>query len=391
MGDLRAVRAAIAALALDVLVYPEVGMCALTYALSAARLAPVTLGTWCFAGTAGQAQAHEHTRAADLAGIDFYVSSTMLEPEGRAAECGGRSGGVCAWRGLPPGAARGAEPRYSEQLVRMEGPAWWYPSQAPPPPTAADEALLRARIWRDILHMPQHGAAAAGAAAGAATMAAPPVVRLYLCLQAAQKLHPAFDAAILAVLQRDAAARVVLLRDGKMSQIVARRLARLGDDAPWQRELLRRVVWVRRLGAVEYWGLLRMGSVMLDSFPYGGFTTAMDALGVGLPVVTMRGADIRGRWGAGALERIAQDGAGAATSEADEAAWAGIGRIVERGDVEGFATAAVEVVRSSTAQRRAWLRQRAGVLLFEQSSALAEWARFLARAVRMDTAGLAYA
>jgi predicted O-linked N-acetylglucosamine transferase (SPINDLY family) len=65
--DARAARAAVAACGLDVLVYTDLGMDSLTYALACARLAPVQCLTWGHPATSG------------LDTLDYFLSSELLE------------------------------------------------------------------------------------------------------------------------------------------------------------------------------------------------------------------------------------------------------------------------------------------------------------------------
>ena len=67
--------------------------------------------------------------------------------------------------------------------------------------------------------------------------------------------------------------------------------------------------------------LLRVCDVNLDTYPYGGWTTNMDALYVGLPVVTQEGSLARTRWGAGML-RVMGIQEGIAQNEEEYIAWA---------------------------------------------------------------------
>lgn len=62
-------------------------------------------------------------------------------------------------------------------------------------------------------------------------------------------------------------------------------------------------------------GLLSIADVQLDSYPYGGWTTNMEALYSGLPIVTQEGALARSRWGAGMLRALGVSEGIAATEE----------------------------------------------------------------------------
>jgi predicted O-linked N-acetylglucosamine transferase (SPINDLY family) len=81
--------------ALDILLYPDVGMARLAYFLAYARLAPVQCVTWGHPVTTG------------LPNIDYYISSASLEPEG-------------------------ADAHYTERLARLSRlPTYYYRPEAP--------------------------------------------------------------------------------------------------------------------------------------------------------------------------------------------------------------------------------------------------------------------
>jgi protein O-GlcNAc transferase len=144
--DLNSARTQIAALELDVLIFPEIGMDALTYYLAHARLARVqwtTLGHPCTSG---------------LDTIDSYLSYAALEPEG-------------------------SERFYSETLVRLPEGAIYpdYPAVAMPP----------APRNRNALGLPAQGP-------------------LFVCPQSLFKLMPQFDSAIARILDELPAATLLL-------------------------------------------------------------------------------------------------------------------------------------------------------------------------------------
>lgn len=68
-------------------------------------------------------------------------------------------------------------------------------------------------------------------------------------------------------------------------------------------------------------GLLSIADVQLDSYPYGGWTTNMEALYTGLPIVTQEGELARSRWGAGLLRSLGIH-EGIASSEEEYITWA---------------------------------------------------------------------
>lgn len=56
--------------------------------------------------------------------------------------------------------------------------------------------------------------------------------------------------------------------------------------------------------ASDLFALLTLCDVQLDTYPYGGWTTNMEAVYAGLPIVTQEGRMARTRWGAGILRAM---------------------------------------------------------------------------------------
>lgn len=73
--------------------------------------------------------------------------------------------------------------------------------------------------------------------------------------------------------------------------------------------------------AKDIMGLLAMGDVQLDTYPYGGWTTNMEALYMGLPIVTQEGDMMRNRWGSHMLRALGIQ-EGIARDEFEYIAWA---------------------------------------------------------------------
>lgn len=110
-SDAAAWCAAIRGDALDVLIYPEIGMDPLTLRLAARRLAPI------------QAVGLGHPVTTGLAQMDLFLSSALMEPPG-------------------------AQARYSERLVPLPGLGIaWRPTPQPPAPPPIPRDPARVDLW----------------------------------------------------------------------------------------------------------------------------------------------------------------------------------------------------------------------------------------------------
>jgi len=223
--DLAAARQAIADCALDVLVYPDIGMSPLTYFLAFARLAPVQCVSWGHPDTTG------------IASLDYFLSCDAMEPAA-------------------------GEAHYSERLVRLPGPTLYYPRPG------FDVRLKR----RDELGLDE-------------------AAHLYTCPQSLFKFHPDFDAVLAAILRRDPAGRLVLVR-GADRHLDDRLIARLTRAAP---DIAARIVVLPTLSRADFVALLAASDVMLDPLHYSGGNTSLEAFSVGTPIVTWPGDFMRGR------------------------------------------------------------------------------------------------
>ncbi len=174
--------------------------------------------------------------------------------------------------------------RYRERLVLLPGLGTRYR-----PPPRVDKAR------RDHFGLPAEG-------------------RLYLCPQSMFKIHPDSDALFLELLERDEDAVLLFVAattEGQRESFV-RRLER-GMKA---RGLKRRkqIKLLPLMSRRDFRRLMTVADVMIDTPHWSGGSTSLDALGSGLPIVTLPGAFMRGRQSAAMLrtvgveELIAPDG-----------------------------------------------------------------------------------
>lgn len=90
-------------------------------------------------------------------------------------------------------------------------------------------------------------------------------------------------------------------------------------QAAEQAGVANRLFIVPPLGRVD--ALLAIADIQLDTYPYGGWTTTMEALYMGLPTITQEGDMARNRWGASMLRALGVQ-EGIASNEEEYVEWA---------------------------------------------------------------------
>lgn len=251
-----------------------------------------------------QAHLQGHPVTPGIPNLDYFLTSALQEP------------------------ANGAD-HYRETPVPFAGTLFCYDRlPAPPPATRSD-----------------FGLPAAGA--------------LYVCPQTLFKFHPDFDAILRAILEADPDGWLVLLEDRLTAR--TRQLAdRLAGSLGARRD---RVLWVPRMPKQRYFQLIALSAAVLDTTCFSGANTTLQALGLGVPVVTLPGAFVRGRMTLG---------------------WLREGELMEMcaSDAADYARIAVRLGRDPAWRKALVDRIRAAEpRLFERREVVAEIQDFLVRAV----------
>lgn len=135
-------------------------------------------------------------------------------------------------------------------------------------------------------HRPQIGPPMARASVGIADDE-----HLYLCPQTLFKIHPDMDDILLAIVQRDAAARIVLIEHHARHMRTALE-QRMGKLSPL---LVERLRFIKTLPHSEYLRLAAAADVVLDTPHFNGQNTSLEAFAAGAPVVTLPGVLQRSR------------------------------------------------------------------------------------------------
>ncbi|MBI3865654.1 MAG: tetratricopeptide repeat protein [Planctomycetia bacterium] len=235
--DVAAAREQVATAGLDVLVFPDVGMDPVGTALAHSRLARVQCALWGHPVTTG------------IPTIDHFVSSRLVEPPDAAAH-------------------------YTENLVLLDSLPVYY--ERPAKIVAASREAARREFG---LPAGQH---------------------LYLCPQSLFKMHPDFDDLLRGILERDPAARIVLIEaphrnwNETLFARLRRNLGALADN----------VIFTRRVDRQAFLRLIATADVVLDPLHFGGGNTSFQALGLGIPIVTLPSQLMRGRVTAGCYRKM---------------------------------------------------------------------------------------
>ena len=255
--DLDRAREIVLGLGLDILVFPEISMDPFTYFISMSKLAKLQAVWW------------GHPETSGIPTIDYFIS---LDVE--------------VW---------GSSSYYTERLYKMSGISTYYVD----PVENVDENDLnhtRAKITLldEIIGVDMYNKDDVSD------------IHIYTCAQSLFKMHPNhFDVAAAEILFRDESAHIVMIR-GRQShwtEIVLKRLAaeigrlasrdRISDDEGddtvivedeednLSKKMLNRIHFIQRRSHSRYLNMLLGSDVVLDTFPFGGGVSNLEALAVG--------------------------------------------------------------------------------------------------------------
>jgi protein O-GlcNAc transferase len=235
--------ASIKTASVDVLVYPELGMDAKIYALAALRLAPVQVCGWGHPVTSGHVN------------VDYYLSCAAMEPAN-------------------------AVEHYNEKLHLLPGLGTCYAM-----PKTLDPLHEVGRRQRADFQLP-------------------PDKTLYLLPQSLFKIHPDNDALITRLLAGDENGVLVMFATqyASWTRLFVERLQRAFARAGLAPE--GRVKILPHMSHDEYKRVNQLCDVMIDTLHWSGGNTSLDALAMGLPIVTLPGELMRGRQSAAMLSML---------------------------------------------------------------------------------------
>jgi predicted O-linked N-acetylglucosamine transferase (SPINDLY family) len=192
-----------------------------------------------------QAMAYGHPETTGLPTVDYFLSSELMEPPE-------------------------AETLYSEKLIRLPHTGLHY------------EPL---DVVAEPFDLARHGVRADAVK--------------YLCCQSLHKYLPRHDALLPRIAQAVPAAQFIFIRHHLGQEIFQHRLAAAFAAAGL--DAAAHVVFVPPMTLPAYTGLNAACDIYLDSLEWSGGNTTLEAIAVGLPIVTVAGKFLRGRVSAGIL------------------------------------------------------------------------------------------
>ena len=146
-------------------------------------------------------------------------------------------------------------------------------------------------IQPDVFYLPGYERASLARPIGREELGLPRDTRLYACLQTLFKLHPDFDAVLVSILDRDPAGEVLLIGSPRSdADLLRERFKRtLGAAAA-------RVRFLDPMPQERYLATVAAADVALDPLYFGGNNSSCEALALGVPLVTLPGDHLYGRY-----------------------------------------------------------------------------------------------
>jgi predicted O-linked N-acetylglucosamine transferase (SPINDLY family) len=232
---------------LDVILYPEIGMHALTLKLACLRLAPIQAATW------------GHPETTGLPTMDLYISAAAIEPPA-------------------------ADGNYTERLVTLPNLGVYVEPLAP---QAREINLRTLKLPRDepLLLCP-----------GSPFKYGPRYDSVWV--QIAQRLGRK------TLFRRSGGGRLVFFKfqGDERNRRLETRLRAAFDAAGVDFDS--HVSFLQPLKRPDFFALMRRSALMLDTLSFSGFNTAIQAIECGLPMLAFEGEFMRGRLASGILRQL---------------------------------------------------------------------------------------
>ena len=108
------------------------------------------------------------------------------------------------------------------------------------------------------------------------------------------KIHPIFDDVIVNIIKENPNFFIMIVEYKGMERVIIDRLKK-----QLSKKQLNQLIFSPHLKKDEYFFVLRKADVILETFPFGGGNTMLQALAVGTPYVSLKSNHLRGSFGSG--------------------------------------------------------------------------------------------
>ena len=231
----------------DFIVYPDIGMKLLPTLIAYSRIAPVQITTW----------GHSETSGIDT--IDYFISSSIFEKELIISQS-----------------------YYTEKLILLKSLGTFYIS---PHILFVDNNPEYIDKKKKFKTRSEYGYKN--------------TQNLYVCLQTFYKINPNFEKCLARILELDPNGIILLSNTFPFCKSHLKRIKKIFGD-----EKIKRLRWFGSLEKDEFLNLVSICDVCLDPFPFGGFNTSYDAFVYNIPVVTLDGDFLHGRFTSGLYRKM---------------------------------------------------------------------------------------
>ena len=255
----------------DFIIYPDIGMKLLPTLLAYSRIAPVQITTW----------GHSETSGIDT--IDYFISSEYFENNVHI-------------NNINP------QLYYTEKLILFKSLGTFYISphklfieNNPKYQELKNTGELNSSI-KKFKTRDQYGFTNEQ--------------NIYVCLQTFYKLNPEFEACLARILELDPKGIILLSNTYPFCKSHLKRIKNIIGN-----EKISRLRWFGSLEKDEFLNLVSISDVCLDPFPFGGFNTSYDAFDYNIPVVTLEGEYLHGRFTSGLYRKMGLDECIVSTTE----------------------------------------------------------------------------
>ena len=124
-------------------------------------------------------------------------------------------------------------------------------------------------------------------------------VNIYLCSQSLFKIHPSFDEYIRGILENDSNGIFILLDTfGNKKRIINR------FQNTFPTSILGKIHFVNGMQHFDYLNLIKICDVMIDTYPFGGCNSSLEAFSLGRPVITQPSKLLNGRFTYGFYKKM---------------------------------------------------------------------------------------